>query len=562
LRDDRVLTKTKELVVVFFSLTLITAITTVATAYVDIIATYSDAAHTQPETTFGDGDTVYVTVTDNYTTGDTKTISVTNDDLGNSISVSVTEGATTYVYEGSFIIHSGADEAGKLHMEHGQTATISADLDGEDDGGAKQITADYGIIPLTDMIWIYSDSSRTVEETVFGDGDTVYLRITDTQTKGGTKAITVENNTIGNTISVNVTDSNQDSFYLGSFIIHSEANDDVNDKLTMFNGQTATITADLANDGLAGTAQITADYAPTASITCDPSPITENTEVAVTLEASEDLIQVPTPLTITFSDDSILDITLTGIVPGSTFTGSFTVTDEVPDGLATFSLGAGALVDLNGNTGNKITSGETILIDRVHPPAPSTLTAMATQDDNIKLTWTAPTEADINQYNIYRGTSSGWYTEHIGTVTTSGQSSYEWLDSNVVPETTYYYVVRAQDAVGNESESSPEASAAVTTQLLSLGFQRPPVVRLGRPIKVILKVREPASVRIRIFNLHGGIVYDWNGYISSGQEEEWTWDGVNMYGQEVNNGVYIWKIEAQADDGTSNSSTQILGVAR
>ena len=169
------------------------------------------------------------------------------------------------------------------------------------------ISADYGITPLTDMIWIYSDSSRTVEETVFGDGDTVYLKITDTQTKGGTKAITVQNSTIGNTISVNVTDSDQDSFYLGSFIIYSGLNDDANNKLTMFNGQTA-------------------------------------------------------------------------------------------------------------------------------------------------------------------------------------------------------------------------------------------------------------SVRVRIFNLNGAIVYDWNEYISS--EEEWTWDGVNMYGEAVNNGVYIWRIEARADDGTSNSKTQILGVAR
>jgi len=59
LRGDRVLTKTKELVVVFFSLTLITAITTVAPAYQDSIFTYSDAAYTQPARTFDDGDTIF-----------------------------------------------------------------------------------------------------------------------------------------------------------------------------------------------------------------------------------------------------------------------------------------------------------------------------------------------------------------------------------------------------------------------------------------------------------------------------------------------------------------------
>ena len=559
MRVDAVLGKTRGLIIVLLSLTLIVAITTVALALQDYIFTYSDSGYSVAETTFGDGDTVYVTVTDNSTATGTKTISVTNDQLANSISVSVSDGDNDTIYEGNFIIHSGADAAGKLHMEHGQTATVSADLDGLGDGATKQISADYGITPLTDMIWIYSDSSRTVEETTFGDGDTVYLKITDTQTKGGTKAITVQNSTIGNTISVNVTDSDQDSFYLGSFIIYSGLNDDANNKLTMFNGQTATITADLANDGASGTGQITADYAPTAAITCNPSPVTQNTDVAVTLEASEDVVQVPTPLTITFSDDSTINITLTGQVPGSTFIGSFTVTDEVPDGQATFSLAEGALVDVNGNSGNEITSGETILVDRTAPPAPSSLTAMATQNDKIKLTWTAPSEEDVNQYKIYRGTASGYFPEHIGTVTASGQSSYEWLDSDVVLGTTYYYVVRAQDAAGSESGNSPQASATVTTRLLSLGFQRPPVVQSGRPIKVAIRVRQPANVRIRIFNLHGEIVYDWSDYISSA---EWTWDGVNMYEQRVNNGVYIWRIEAEADDGTSNSETQILGVAR
>ena len=560
MRVDAVLGKTRGLVTVLLSFTLIVAITTVALALQDYIFTYSDSGYSVAETTFGDGDTVYVEVTDYDKSGDTRTITVTNDQGGNSISVSVSDGDNDTIYEGNFIIHSGGDGVETLHMEHGQTATISADFDGLGDGASVQITADYGITPLTDMIWIYSDSSRTVEETVFGDGDSVYLKITDTQTKGGTKAITVQNSTIGNTISVNVTDSDNDAFYLGSFIIYSGLNDDANNKLTMFNGQTATITADLANDGAAGTGQITADYAPTAAITCNPSPVTQNTDVAVTLEASEDVVQVPTPLTMTFSDDSTLDITLIGQVSGSTFIGSFTVTDEILDGQATFSLAEGALVDVNGNSGNEITSGETILIDRTAPPAPSSLTAMATQDDKIKLAWTAPGEDDVNQYNIYRGTASGYFPEHIGTVAASGQSSYEWLDSDVVLGTTYYYVVRAQDTAGNESGNSPQASATVTTRLLSLGFQRPPVVQSGRPIKVAIRVKQPTSVRIRIFNLNGAIVYDWNEYISS--EEEWTWDGVNMYGEAVNNGVYIWRIEARADDGTSNSKTQILGVAR
>lgn len=535
---------------------MIIAITTVAAAYQDSISIYKDAIYAQPANSFGDGDTVYLTVTDNNINGGSKIISVTNDQLANLIYVTVSDSDLDTIYEGSFIIHSGVDEAGKLHMENGQTATIEADLDGNVDGATKQIIANYGLI---DMLWIYSDSSRTEEATKFGDGDTIYLKITDTETKGDTKTLTVKNDQIRNTISINVTDSNRDSFYLGSFVIYSGVNDDANDKLALFDGQTATITADLAGDGVFSAKQITADYgiAPTASIIYDPSSVTENTDVAVILGTSEDVTQVPTSLIITFSDGSSSDITLAGIVPGSTFTGYFTVTDEVPDGQATFSLAEGALVDEDGDSGNTITSGETILIDRSSPPAPYTLTAIAT-DSTIKLTWTVPTETDLDQYNIYRGTYSGGenFNTPVGIIIASGQNSYEWIDYNIILGMTYYYVVRAEDIASNESGNSSEASAAVTTQLLSLGFQKPFVVRSG-PAKVIIRVSESTNVSIRIFNLNSLIVYEWNSYFSSSEEKEWAWNGVNMYGEEVNNGVYIWRIEAGDEE-----ITKIVGVLR
>lgn len=147
-------------------------------------------------------------------------------------------------------------------MEHGQTATITADLDSDTNGATKKITADYGITPLQDNIWTYSDPTYIVEETEFADGDTVYVKVTDTVTKGETREITVQNNQKWNTISVDVTDNESDSFYLGSFIVYSGANDDVNDKLGLFYGETATITADLADDGTAGTKVIYASYIP------------------------------------------------------------------------------------------------------------------------------------------------------------------------------------------------------------------------------------------------------------------------------------------------------------
>lgn len=98
------LNRSRLLIIAFFCLALVTSLTLPTLAAQDMIFTYSDAAYTLPETTFDDGETVYVMITDNVTTlTGALTIFVTNDQEGNLIAVSVTEGATPKKYEGSFI---------------------------------------------------------------------------------------------------------------------------------------------------------------------------------------------------------------------------------------------------------------------------------------------------------------------------------------------------------------------------------------------------------------------------------------------------------------------------
>jgi len=383
LRVDIVSGKARKLIIVLLSLTLIMGITTVAAADQDMIFTYSDAAYTQPETTFDDGDTVYVQVTDNVTTGTgTLVISVARDGEANSISVSVTEGAT-YIYRGSFTITSGVDTATALHMEHGQTATISADLDGEGDGATKQITADYGITPLQDNIWTYSDSTYTVEETEFGDGDTVYVKVTDTETKGGTKEITVQNNDKWNEILVDVTDSNSDSFYHGSFIVHSQANDDNNDKLGLFYGETATITADLAGDGTPGTKIIYAAYT---------TPAPTNLKAAAIVGGSILLTWTPSSPETNVSQYNIYRAIVSGeqdyasplasVPPG---------TDTYTDSATTHGITYYYVVrSLNRSGAMETNTNEAIATaDATPPPSPSGLRAAPISGDGVQLTWTA-----------------------------------------------------------------------------------------------------------------------------------------------------------------------------
>jgi len=104
----------------------------------------------------------------------------------------------------------------------------------------------------------------------------------------------------------------------------------------------------------------------------DPSP-TASGIVGVTLTTSSAVVQLPGPLTFQESDSSITLITLTGTIPGSIFTGTFTVNSSVSDGLGTFTLPIGSLVPTTGLPGNAIVNGATTLIDKTPPSNPGNL---------------------------------------------------------------------------------------------------------------------------------------------------------------------------------------------
>jgi hypothetical protein len=108
-----------------------------------------------------------------------------------------------------------------------------------------------------DLIFTYRDSSLTMPTDIFADNATVFVIVTDGSTTGGNKTITV-NNTHNEFINITVYDNGtnndiaEDRNYTGHFIITSGATNDTTDELRLKEGETATITANLANDSLAG----------------------------------------------------------------------------------------------------------------------------------------------------------------------------------------------------------------------------------------------------------------------------------------------------------------------
>ena len=99
---------------------------------------------------------------------------------------------------------------------------------------------------------------------------------------------------------------------------------------------------------------------------------------------------------------------------------------------------------------NYLTSGS---VDGMAPGTPMGVVATATSSQNVKLTWSAPTDnIGVAGYNIYRNNAL---------VATSNGSTPQFSDTQLDGSTAYTYSVTAFDGAGNLSVSS--ATASVTT---------------------------------------------------------------------------------------------------
>ena len=146
-----------------------------------------------------------------------------------------------------------------------KNGTFELPVNVTDNEGNSNTTATISLetVPTrTDLIFTYRDSSLTTPAGIFEDNATVFVVVTDGHTTGGNKTIIV-NNTYNEVINVTVYDNGtnydataDDKNYTCYFNITSGVTNDNTDELRLNEGDTATITANLANDGLVGTKKI------------------------------------------------------------------------------------------------------------------------------------------------------------------------------------------------------------------------------------------------------------------------------------------------------------------
>ena len=93
------------------------------------------------------------------------------------------------------------------------------------------------------------------------------------------------------------------------------------------------------------------------------------------------------------------------------------------------------------------------------PPATPVGLGATPGTGSVFLDWSDNTESDLAGYRVYRSdTSGGPYS----LLSASLEPSSQYFDTSVVNESTYHYVVTAEDFAGNESGQSSETSATPT----------------------------------------------------------------------------------------------------
>lgn len=96
--------------------------------------------------------------------------------------------------------------------------------------------------------------------------------------------------------------------------------------------------------------------------------------------------------------------------------------------------------------------------DNTPPIAPTGVSTLP-GDSSVFLDWTDSTESDLAGYRVYRSAFAGGpYSALQGGL----QTPSFFLDPTVINDSTYYYVVTAEDSSGNESLESSEVNATPT----------------------------------------------------------------------------------------------------
>ena len=192
--------------------------------------------------------------------------------------------------------------------------------------------------------------------------------------------------------------------------------------------------------------------------------------------------------------------------------------------------------DENGNQSDY--SGETSASpqDLTPPAAPANLSATG-NEGSVSLNWDDNSESDLAGYHVFRSTTSN---NGYSQISSSRVSTSEYTDNNVTNDTTYYYVVTAEDENGNQSDYSGETSATPSSDDSGTFISPFKNQELGlnvypNPASDLLNIKFPTSKlhHIQLIAMDGRLV----------QQEQSTGKTLRLNVEGLRQGLYIIKVK-------------------
>jgi len=185
-------------------------------------------------------------------------------------------------------------------------------------------------------------------------------------------------------------------------------------------------------------------------------------------------------------------------------------------------------------------------VDNLMPVKPIGLLALY-QGGSVVLSWTSPTDPDVDVYDIYRSTTAGFdpgTTSPIASV-----KGIQYTDNAVTPGTQYYYRIGAVDFSGNKSPFSDEVSIVTGIQAengiptefaLKQNYPNPfnPSTEIG------FAVPKAVRVKVSVFTITGELIATLVDQEMAAGNYTVTWNGESLSGRAVSSGLYLYRIEA------------------
>jgi hypothetical protein len=192
-------------------------------------------------------------------------------------------------------------------------------------------------------------------------------------------------------------------------------------------------------------------------------------------------------------------------------------------------------------------------------PVPVGLTQLrATAEDRaVRLSWISSSQVDYAGFWVYRSDLRTGGFAKLNPELWRTAAPYEYLDTAVEADRTYFYRVGAVDRSGVEELSDV---AEITTSdwkpfVTGLSGIRPnPFVNTS---EIQFSVARRGPVRLSIFDVSGRLIRTILDGELSGGEHTANWDGRNSAGALVTAGVYFTRLEAL--DATQTKKTVFLG---